>query len=294
MPLKYNKISIVSPSGVIEPGWIDAAVNVLKSWGCEVNVGRYAKEQFGRFAGTDEQRMQDLQEALDDESLDAILCSRGGYGLIRIIDQLNFDKFRSFPKLVIGFSDITVLHLAIQKMGLPSVHSFMAKHFDPSECEKRSLAYLKDILEGGHPEYELPGDEMNRPGESSGMLVGGNLSVLQSMRGTLYEPNYTEKVLFIEDISEDAYHIDRMMQNLRIGGVLKKISGLMVGHFTDCKEDPQMMKTIREIILDSTACYEYPVCFGVPSGHEAINYPLIFGANVLLQAGKEKSKICFS
>lgn len=289
-----KKIKIISPSGVIDSGWIESAVLTLEEWGCEVSVGMFAHERYGRFAGTDEQRLSDLQDALDDEMLDGILCSRGGYGLIRIVDKLNFDKFRRFPKLIFGFSDITILHFAIQNLNLPSVHSFMSKHFNVAQSDENSLRFLKEIIADKMPVYEISGDCHNKPGYASGMLLGGNLSVIQSLRGTPYEPDYTRKILFIEEISEEAYHIDRMLQNLRIGGVLSKISGLIVGHFTDCTEDILMKKSIKELIIDACSEYDFPVCFGFPAGHETVNYPLIFGKCMKLEICKTGSRIAFS
>lgn len=318
---------IISPSGVTSPEHIEGAAEVLRSWGYVVTEGRYARASEGRFAGTDEQRLSDLQQALDDPSIDLILCSRGGYGLVRIIDKLNFEGFATHPKWVLGFSDTTILHAALNRQGFPTVHGHMARYLSELPGDDASVVYLRDIfLNNRMPVYQwslsngnLPGqtDEKhlsgsdnnrpgpgkdaqldishyNRPGIAEGILVGGNLSVLMGLRGTHYEPDYKGSILFIEDIAEQAYHIDRMMQNLRISGVLEQLSGLVVGHFTDCPEDESMGKSILQIILDAVEGYHYPVCLGFPAGHEHPNFPLVLGTKVKLTVTKKEFKLDLS
>lgn len=287
------KIRIISPSGVINPEYIDGATNVLRTWGFEVSEGRFARIAYGRFAGTDEQRISDLQAALDDKELDAVLCSRGGYGLARIIDKIDFSGLKKYPKWIIGFSDVTVLHNILSNMSIPSIHGIMAKQLTELTVDSFPVDYLKKILIGEHPLYEIPAYPENRCGIAKGKLIGGNLSVLMGLRGSLYDLHYKDAVLFVEDIGEQPYHIDRMLQNLRLGGVFAQLSGLIAGHFTDCGEDPLMKMNLHEIVLNAVADYNFPVCFGFPSGHEELNYPLILGREVQLKVEQDKSCLDF-
>lgn len=292
--LKPNdKITIVSPSGNINPEYIDGAVNTLQSWGYTVNEGEFCRSEYGRFAGTEAQRIADLQNALNDIDTRAILCSRGGYGLSQIIDKLDFSTFKHSPKWLIGFSDITILHNAINNTGIASIHSVMAKHLTELNAQSDAVLQLKNILSGNFPDYEIQNHSFNRNGETEGKLVGGNLSVLAGMRGTSFDIDYCNKILFIEDVEEEPYHIDRMIQNLRLGGVFSVISGLIVGQFSDCNEDPRMMKTIYGIISDAVRDYKYPVCFNFPAGHVDNNLPLIFGNNATLTINTEVSNLNF-
>ncbi len=278
--LPHDQIRIVSPSGAIDPIYIDGAIKALTSWGLQVTEGKFARTEYGRFGGTKEQRIADLQTALDDAEVKAVLCSRGGYGVAQIIDKLDFTKFKAHPKWLIGFSDITILHNAISNLGIASIHGIMAKHLTelPENCEQVQL--LKNILFDKMPHYELPAHELNRTGKAEGKLIGGNLSVLVGMIGTPFDLPYDGNMLFIEEIAEKPYHIDRMMQNLRLSGALAKISGLVVGQFSDCDEDPLMKQSIAEIILDAVKEYHYPVCFNFPAGHVDYNLPIVMGQEV--------------
>ena len=288
--LKYgDKVCIISPSGNINPEFIDGATKVLNTWGLPVVEGKFARMEYGRFSGTKEQRISDLQTAFDDPEIKAIMCSRGGYGLAQIVDKLDFTKFIESPKLLIGFSDITILHNAISNLGIASIHGIMAKHLTelPVNCEQ--VEKLKSLLFGKLPEYKITTHPQNRIGQASGKLIGGNLSVLAGMIGTSFDLPYMNNILFIEDISEKPYHIDRMMNNLRLSGALTHLSGLIVGQFSDCEEDPQMMQTIAEIIFEAVKEYKYPVCFGFPSGHVDYNMPLILGENVEFKVSNSNS-----
>lgn len=270
-------VRIVSPSGVIDVDYIDGAKKVLLSWGFRVDEGLYCRERYGRFAGTEAQRLTDLQQALDDPDTEAILCSRGGYGLAQIVDRLDFTAFCSHPKWLIGFSDITVLHNAITNLGFQSVHAIMAKHIAELPPDAAAVTKLKDLLFGNLPEYKIPSHVKNRTGSATGKLIGGNLSVIYGLRGTPFDLPYEGNILFLEDIAEKPYHIDRMMQNLRLGGVFQKISGLVLGQFSDCEEDLLMNKSIEEIILEALIDTDFPVIFNFPSGHIDDNRPLVMG-----------------
>lgn len=294
MKQQKKKIKLISPSGAVHTDYLDRASGVLTQWGFKVSEGRYARAVYGRYAGTESQRIQDLHDAINDDSLTAILCSRGGYGLAQIIDKIDFTPLLRYPKLIIGFSDITILHAALSRMNIPSVHGVMAKQLAEFDIEDDSLLTLRDILNGQLPHYHVEPDTLNRYGQARGKLVGGNLSVLMGLRNTSFEPDYQNNILFIEDIGEEAYRIDRMMQNLRLGGVFKKISGLIVGHFTNCPEDPSMHKTVKEIILNAVADYDFPVCAHFPAGHEHPNFSLVMNKEMDLQVTNEGTTISFS
>ncbi len=277
-----KSIRIVSPSGAIDGRYIDGAKQVLQKWGFNVSEGLHARDRYGRFAGTQADRIADLQAAINDADIDIILCSRGGYGLAQIIDKIDLKPLCRHPKLICGFSDITVLHSALGKLDLPSVHSIMAKHLTELPKDAEPKLQLQNILQGQKPTYEISSHRLNRQGMAQGNLRGGNLSVLYGLRGTPYDFQPENTILFIEDIAEKPYHIDRMMQNLKLGGILQRISGLVVGQFSDCDEDPLMMRSIEEIISDAVSEYSYPVCFNFPAGHVAQNMPLIMNTEAEL------------
>ena len=292
--LKLNdQIRIVSPSGKIHSELIDGAVKVLSSWGLQVTEGKFGRSEYGRFAGTKEQRIADLQEALNDPTVKAILCSRGGYGMAQIIDKLDFTIFAKSPKWLIGFSDITILHNVITNLGITSIHGIMAKQLTELPADSEQVIRMKDSLFGNFPMYSIPLHKLNRAGEATGKLIGGNLSVLMALRGSQFDLPYQNNILFIEDIAEKPYHIDRMMQNLRFSGVLAQLSGLLVGQFSECDEDPLMKQTISEIILNAVSDYTFPVCFNFPAGHVDYNLPLILGANVSFVVKETEAELTF-
>lgn len=272
-----DTIAIVSPSGPIKSDSLDFAIETINSWGLKASIGKHAFDKYGVFAGTDADRAADFQKALNDKKVKAILCARGGYGAIRIVDLLDFSKFMKNPKWIVGFSDITVLHAKIQSIGVESIHGTMAKSF-PSVTEK-SLKSLHDTLFGKYSQtVKSTKSKFNRAGKCKGELIGGNLSMLYSMRGVPFEYDYTGKILFIEDLNEYLYHIDRMIQNLKHSGILSRINGLVVGTMSGMKNGvDEYAGSIEEIILDAVSEYNYPVMFDFPSGHEAENHAMIFG-----------------
>lgn len=284
-------IRIISPSGVIDPAYIDEAVIRLRSWGFTVSEGEHARDICGRFAGTDEARMTDIKDALMDPTVDAILCSRGGYGLQRIIAQIP-----SVTKPIIGFSDITALHQLSAISGRPSVHGIMCKHIATLPEDSEPIAALRKILAGESIEYTWEAHPLNRSGEAEGVLIGGNLSVLYGLQGTRYAlrsildfryqiSDNQRPILLIEDIAERHYHIDRMLRNLRMSGVLAGIGGLIVGQFSDCEDDPSMGCTVYETIKEVVADYDYPVLFNAPVGHVEHNVPLWLNMHTTIHSG---------
>lgn len=283
-----DKVVILSPSGKIDAQLVEELKDVLTLYGLQVTVSEHALNEKGRFAGTDEQRIKDLQTAINDSQTKAIFCSRGGYGLARIIDKIDFSPLKENPKWVVGFSDITALHNALNRVGVVSIHGIMAKHIASKSV---GLDNLISMLFGTEVSYEIPSHELNKKGEAIGELVGGNLSVLYGLRGTPFDLDYKGKILFIEDLSERAYHIDRMMQNLRLGGVFKKISGLVVGQFTDIEEDDSFSGGVYGIISEAVKDYNIPVCFNFPAGHVDNNQPLKMGVEYKLEVLKDISKL---
>ena len=275
-------IRIVSPSGHLDPALIDQATVRLRSWGYSVSEGKHARDEWGRFAGTDEARLKDLCEALKDPTVDLILCSRGGYGLQRIIDRVP-----PITKPILGFSDITALHMAAGLNSQPTLHGIMCKHIATLPEDSEPIVALRNALKNDTQEYTILAHPLNRKGTCNGPIIGGNLSVLYGLQATQYDLRSIANlrfqiadcrpILLIEDVGERHYHIDRMMRNLRMSGVLGQISGLIVGQFSDCEDDPSMPAgTIEQTIYESVADYHYPVVFGMPVGHVERNLPIWF------------------
>lgn len=283
------RIHIISPSGAIDPNYIYKAAARLSHRGHQVSIAPHACGKYGRFSGSPEERICDLQQAIDSPCIDAILCSRGGYGLVQIIDKIDFSALKKHPKLFIGFSDITVLHNALGHLSIPSVHGIMCKHITELTEESDSLCIMIDILNNEQQQkYQIKSHSLNKIGQCHGIVRGGNLSVLYGLRHTPYDlPDTNDTILFIEDIAERPYHIDRMMNNLRLSGTLASLRGLIVGQFSDCPDDPLMMKDIMHIIYDHVANYNYPVCFDFPAGHVEYNLPLWLNREATLLVDKD-------
>ena len=296
-------IHILSPSGAIAPDLIDRAAERLRLFGYRVSVAPHAYGAYGRFAGTPAERIADLADALANPAIDAILCARGGYGLQQILPALDNRELLLWPlalasgspaPIFIGFSDITALHQWCGLHGRPSLHALMCKHLAELPLDSEPVQLWHQALQGEPLCYTLPAHPLNRAGQITGRLIGGNLSVLYGLQGTPYslarmldaEPD-TPAILFIEDIAERHYHIDRMMQNLRMSGVLSRIAGLVVGQFSDCDDDPSMNCSVAETILRATDGYDYPVLFDFPAGHVERNLPLWLNAPCSLSVGND-------
>jgi muramoyltetrapeptide carboxypeptidase len=291
-----DTIGLIAPARKVTLDEVEPAIRTMQSWGLEVKAGNFLFYEQNQFAGNDSQRSADLQSMLDDEQVRAILCARGGYGSVRLLSSINCSTFCRNPKWVIGYSDITAIHSCIQAgCNTESIHALMAFNFTTGENDTESMIGLKNILFGSIPSYTLQPGPLNRPGHGSGVLTGGNLSVLFSLRGTAYDMNTEGKVLFLEDIDEYLYHVDRMMMNLKLGGKLDKIAGLVVGGLTDMKDNTVPFgKTAEEIIYDAVREYNYPVIFGFPAGHEGQNLPLIMGSTVTLEVTGEGGTLQFN
>lgn len=290
---KGSEIAIISPAGIVNPDYVNAAKKQLEKFNFKTHIFHSCLNEHFRYAGKDNERLQDLQNALDDKNIRAILCARGGYGTLRIINKLKLEKFIKNPKWLIGFSDITILHSLINKSGVASIHGPMAKSFYSEEAAV-PVKKLVEILTGYFPEYEFEKHTLNKNKAATGELTGGNLSTIYSMQGTPYEIDTNGKILFIEDLNEYLYHLDRMMMNLKLSKKLSNLKALIVGAFTDMNDGENSFgKNACEIIREHVEDYDYPVFFGFPAGHINNNMPLIFGMkysisiddkNILLKA----------
>ena len=267
-------IRIVSPAGVIESNYVTEAKKRLESWGFRVSLGTHVFDQYGRFAGTSEERLEDLNAAFADTTVDIILCSRGGYGLQQIVDKI---VLPTRPKeewpLVVGFSDVTILHALMSVNGVPSLHASMCKALATLSEDDAVLEHIREAL--------IAGKSWRNTVFTDKKIIGGNLSVLYGLQGTPYSLNTiidkceTAPWLLIEDICERHYHIDRMLNNLRLSGVLDRVSGVIVGQFTECNDDPKMGCTVQETIAQLLAGHDYPIVWDAPYGHVDGNEPIM-------------------
>ncbi|GAB3198483.1 muramoyltetrapeptide carboxypeptidase [Pontibacter aydingkolensis] len=289
-----DKIAIIATARRITLPEIEVAISTFESWGLQVVLGQSIGASYNYFSGDDALRLQDLQQMLDDESIKAIICARGGYGTTRIIDQVDFTKFRQYPKWVVGFSDVTTLLSHIHNFGLESIHGIMPLLF-PKEGAEPSIETLRRILFGKEVTYTVAPHEFNRTGTATGQLVGGNLSIFQTLSGTRSDISTDGKILFLEDLCEYLYNVDRMMVHLDRCGKLANLAGLIIGDMSDMLDTPVPFgKTAYEIILEHTGKYNYPVCYGFPVGHEPLNLALVCGREAVLHVSAAGVKLEYS
>ena len=283
-------IGIVAPARKISAGELQPAIQQLEKWGLKVKLGKHIYAASNQFAGTDEERAADMQQMLDDKEVNAIISARGGYGSVRIIDKLDFTRFCKHPKWIAGYSDITVFHNHIQThFGIQTLHCTMPFNFGKDAA---STELLKKALFGELNEYVTNPQPMNRNGKGAGILCGGNLSILYSLAGTLSDVDTKGKILFLEDLDEYLYHIDRMMMQLKRSGKLSHLSGLIIGSFSDMKDNTiPFGKSAEEIIIEAVQEYNYPVCFGFPAGHGEKNFPLFMGRDVEIEVDNETVRL---
>lgn len=283
-----DKIRIVSPAGKVDVKFVRGAAERLQLLGFQVEIAPNALSSNHKFAGTDDERFHDLQTAMDDSSVSAILCSRGGYGSMRIVDGLDWSGMKSHPKFIIGFSDITTLHAAAYQHGICSVHACMSK--DIALNDEVAIDALLALISRNSSNLAAKPHGLNRIGSADGQLVGGNLSMLYALRGTDYDVDWNGKVLFVEDLCEDLYHVDRIMQNFRLGGKLNSLAGLVVGQFSDMT-DVEFGKSACEIIQEAVDGYDFPIMFDAPIGHIFENRALLHGGIYRLQVTKNGSEL---
>ncbi len=286
-----DTIGIICTARWIEEEDLAFGVAAIREWGFTTRSGASTQSRFHQFAGEDALRKNDLQMFLDDPSVKAIICARGGYGTLRIIDQIDFTGFMQNPKWICGFSDITVLHTHINdKLGIPSIHSAMPVTFKNNS--PLALDTLKNALSGIAPSFHLEAAEYNRHGIAEGVLIGGNLSILYALLGTKYGFGTGKKILFLEDLDEYLYHIDRMMMSLKLAGKLDQIAGLIVGGMTDMKDNPVPFgQTAEGIIASYFRNTDIPVCFGFPAGHQTDNRAFYLGKKIRMQVAESGSEI---
>ncbi|MBS1765062.1 MAG: LD-carboxypeptidase [Bacteroidetes bacterium] len=281
-----DTVALIATARSVTRQGMEPAIRLLTSWGLQVAESSDLYASDNQFAGTDRQRAAGLQQALDDDNIKAILFARGGYGTVRIIDALDFTRFRKKPKWLIGFSDITVLHSHInQNTGIATLHAPLALTLpDAPESVQKQLYSI--LFSGIISTQQIEAHTLNRPGETTAELVGGNLSVLVSLGGSVSMLNTDEKILFIEDIGEYRYHLDRMMMFLKRSNKLQHLKGLIVGAMTDITDysgyPVPFGKDAYEIIASHVEEFNYPVCYGFPAGHISGNYPLITGGTYRL------------
>lgn len=278
-----SKVGIVATGKKVSREDIMAAVEILTSWGLSVvEAPRLFSDLHPYLAGTDSERLHDIQSMLDSEEIEAVICARGGYGTTRIVDKVSLQAFLARPKWVVGFSDVTALHLKIFNAGVESIHGIMPILFSNPESGS-SIESLKQILFGTDVSIHTTPCSANRPGISSGRIVGGNLSLIADSLGTQTEPDLGDKILVIEEVDEYIYKIDRMLTQLNRAGKLDKLAGLVVGHITDLKDSsPGFGRTLEEIILEKVSDFAYPVAFGFPIGHANPNLAWRHGSTMTL------------
>ena len=293
-----DTISIIAPSGILKDydQYMDKSISLLESWGLNVVLGSTIYDSYGHFSSTDTNRVKDFQNAIDDNKIKAIWCARGGYGAMRIIDKINYDNLLKHPKWVIGYSDITAIHNDIHMLGVESLHGVMCKSLEEISVDDDSIKKLKDIIFGdGELNYVIEGNKYNISGVANGKLVGGNLTLLQSLLQSKSSLDTTNKIIFIEEVGEYLYHIDRMLYSLKRADYFSKCSGLIIGDFTDIRNnETEFGKNLYEIINEIVKEYNFPVIYGFPAGHGQKNLPLIFGRNVEIKVSQNKSEIRFS
>ncbi|MES2619323.1 MAG: LD-carboxypeptidase [Bacteroidota bacterium] len=283
---KGDSVYFLSTAKKISREEIDLAVKTYESWGLKVVVGDTIGKEYNQFAGTDGERLKDFQRAIDDPNIKAIISARGGYGTVRIMDNIVFDEFLKHPKWLVGFSDLTFLQTNISNnIGIQCLHAHMPIQFERAAPE--SIETIRKELFGEKNEYVVPPHELNRKGEAKGILIGGNLSILYSITGTKNGINTDRKILFLEDLDEYLYHVDRMMINLKRSGKLQGLAGLIIGGFTDMHDNQVPFgKTAYEIIAEHVSEFNYPICFDFPAGHIEDNRALVIGKNYQLKVSE--------
>lgn len=276
-----DRVAILSPSSIIKPQVVYQAMPVIASQGWSVYVGEHTFDRFGTYAGTDDARYADLETALLDPDTRAIICSRGGYGAVHLMERLARLPLRDDPKWIVGYSDISALHALMNANGIRSIHAPMCKHLAEHRGRDRDSERIFALLRGENPPVAFASHPLNRRGRATATLAGGNLAVISGLFSTPWDPVRPGTILFIEDVSEPIYKIERMLYTLRLNGTLGSLAGLIVGRFTNYTPDRDN-DSMEAMISCLVADYEYPVAFGVPIGHVDHNVPMLCGAEATL------------
>ena len=285
-----DTIYITAPAKAIEETSVLAAKNTLETWGLNVRIAPHCLGRYHYFSGSDEQRLADFQDGLDDPSIKAILCARGGYGCVRVVEALNWDAFKKNPTWIIGFSDVTVFHQKINQLGVESIHGIMPLGFTEGSVAAKKT--LKDSLFGTPYMLEAPYVSENITGEARGELVGGNMAIVTSLLGTPLSYSFKNNILVLEDIGEHVYKIDRMLYSLKLAGAFQEIKGLVLGGFTDMENtDVPFGKTIKDLILEQVQDLGIPVAFDLPFGHISDNQALVLGRTAILKVSETKTTL---
>lgn len=289
-----DEVMIVSPAFCIDGDKLEAAVEYLGKWGLRARVGKNAAKSYGPFAGTDRERLDDLQEAVDDPSVKAVICSRGGYGVSRIIDKADFTSLAKNPKWFVGFSDITVLHVWLSELhGIMSIHGDMPLNYNDPVKTKTTFSTLKKALFGNLGELSWEG-EFFRAEHVEGEITGGNLSLFYSLIGTRAEPDTNGKILFLEEVGEYFYHVDRMLTSLKLAGKLEGLAALVIGGMNRIESTSiPWGRSVEETIMDIAGEYGYPVLFGFPAGHTDDNRAFYFGRQSVIEVRGKKAVLSF-
>lgn len=288
---KGDEVILIATARKISTDELHPAITILKSYGLNVILGKHIFDIDNQFAGTDLERKADLQWALDHKTAKAIIIARGGYGSVRLIEKIDFTELKNYPKWLVGYSDVTVLHNAIHNYGIATLHATMPLNFTKNEEATKSLF---DALFGNLLETKVDESFSNKNGNASAEIVGGNLSLIYSLSGTPFDINTDGKILFIEDLDEYLYHVDRMMMQLKLSGKLKNLAGLIVGGMSDMKDNMiPFGKTAEEIIYDTVMEYKYPVCFNFPAGHVDRNLALYFGKKANLMIDSDNATVTY-
>ncbi|MDD2278592.1 MAG: LD-carboxypeptidase [Bacteroidales bacterium] len=282
---KGDVVGIVAPARKVSREEIATAITMLESWGLKVVLGKNIFGEYNQFSGTDSERAADFQSMIENHQIKAIICARGGYGSVRILSQIDLRYLQREPKWVVGYSDVTVFHGMLNSWYMmESIHGIMPINFPADGKPNISTESLRNVLFGETPTYNAQAHPFNRYGSASGYLIGGNLSILYSICGSDADVITEGKILFIEDLDEYLYHIDRMMMNLKRNGKLRGLAGLIVGGMTDMNDNTiPYGKSALEIIREMVEGYKYPVCFDFPAGHQKENVALIMGRSVNLK-----------
>ena len=280
-----DSIGIVSTARKISKTELKPALELFKSWGLKVVLGKHLFGNHNQFSGTIEERSSDMQKMFDNKSIKAIVCARGGYGTVQIIDELDFTIFKENPKWIVGYSDVTVLHSHLNTLGYQSLHASMPINFQDNT--EKAIASLKNSLFGKEIKYEISSHPLNRSGKGQGELIGGNLSILYSLLSSSSQVDFNGKILFIEDLDEYLYHVDRMLMNFKRNQSLSQLKGIIIGGMTKMHDNEVPFgKSLEEIIFDAVKEYDFPICFNFPAGHLKDNQAIQFGQSATLEVSE--------